>query len=390
VSEKIFPEKPDLDSLKHYGVKGMKWGVINEDRGGDRKAKKEVKKENREKKASEFDAKADVADIRVNDLKTELKDLPPGARTAVERYRKNREISDAEEIRDQFRADAESIRKSGLTEGQKKALIGAAIVGGLVAYGVVSANVQSGEFNRLSMKGKAFFSGQEFKFNRKPEWSRSDMTSDEIFSSIIPGINPDYGDIGTKMNCRRCTFTYEMRRRGYNVTATKTTNAYGQTAFGLVNAITPNDKEFKTSKFGSLVEAVKVVKQVQANPDDHTKARLLNDMAENFSAGARKTIDMDAINSSGDGAFGGILKRLSSEPDGSRGELGVVWQFGGGHSMIYEVFNGKAVIFDGQTGKKYEKASDFEDLQGVTNAGFTRLDNVPLNETYLMRWLKNA
>ncbi len=59
--------------------------------------------------------------------------------------------------------------------------------------------------------------------------------------------------------------------------------------------------------------------------------------------------------------------------------------------MAWEIIKGKPVIFDGQTGDVYKSKIDFTAIaNSVKEVGFTRLDNIDLNNDYLMRWLKDA
>lgn len=60
--------------------------------------------------------------------------------------------------------------------------------------------------------------------------------------------------------------------------------------------------------------------------------------------------------------------------------------------MAWEIINNKPVIFDCQTGKMYKNAFDLDSAVGkyIKKAGFTRLDNIDLNEDFLLRWLRNA
>lgn len=67
------------------------------------------------------------------------------------------------------------------------------------------------------------------------------------------------------------------------------------------------------------------------------------------------------------------------------------WKAGGAHSMAWEVVKGKPVIFDTQTGKRYNNASEFFSMaRQMKGAGFTRLDNVELDQDFLMRWMRDA
>jgi hypothetical protein len=50
-------EKPSLEELVHFGVKGMKWGVINEDKPTGRTSKGSADSSKPKTKASSDDAK---------------------------------------------------------------------------------------------------------------------------------------------------------------------------------------------------------------------------------------------------------------------------------------------------------------------------------------------
>ena len=66
------------------------------------------------------------------------------------------------------------------------------------------------------------------------------------------------------------------------------------------------------------------------------------------------------------------------------------WLNGGGHSMAYEIVNGKPVIFDTQRQKVFKDIADLDIYTSrAKDAGFTRLDNKDLNTDFLQRWLKN-
>jgi hypothetical protein len=88
-----------------------------------------------------------------------------------------------------------------------------------------------------------------------------------------------------------------------------------------------------------------------------------------------------------------ILSALSGQPDGARGEM--VFNFGRfGHSMSWEMFEGKPVIFDTQKGQKWDVTKEglFEMQQKwgrMTNAEATRLDNIDLDMNFLARWATN-
>lgn len=167
--------------------------------------------------------------------------------------------------------------------------------------------------------------------------------SDDVMA-VNPKYHNDTASIGATSNCYRCTVAYDLRKRGYDVSA-------GLTLSG-VNPRIASKILYGTSKYtkgkGSLLGA-------------YTKegnVKLAKDM----------------------------VNKLSSQPD-SRGQLAVYWPFGGGHSMAYEVNGGKVTIIDAQTGHKYT-GQDVEDVfASTTGASFMRLDNLEPNKKALKRYV---
>lgn len=277
------------------------------------------------------------------------------------------QIRKLEKKRDKNLVNAELKRQGKMTKGEKAALIGASVVAAYATYKLAD----SGELNRLAAKGRAFVSGSDLGFKKDISLSDNNMSSDEIMSRIVSRINPNYGDIGTKNNCRRCTFAYEMSRRGFDVKATKSTRGTGQNGVGLYNAT--HEKRLR----GGLLGAV-----------------------GKFASEAYATGDIDLTQytgkpvehlSSESGYSKSIFKTLSKFENGARGELNIRWKMGSGHSVAWEIIDGSPVIFDCQTGQRFLNSVDFAsygDLVG--EASVTRLDNIDLNNDFLLRWLTNA
>ena len=356
------------DILVHYGVKGMKWGV--------RKERRAIR---RESAAQKFERKAQKAGDKAESVsRSAAESLAKGKRRAAKAFQKR--YDDLVKEKATYEKSAEAKRSGKLTPGQKKVLIGASVVAGLVAVNLGYNYVDSGAMTRHIDLGKSFL-GYETAFKKKSELAGT-KTVDEIMRDVIRGVNPKYGQPGSKMNCRRCTFTYEMRRRGYDVQATRSTKGVGQTGLGLAYSVTPG-KKGPTGIFPALNELMK---------PSFGKESLLDDFA-GFS-GSKSSISLEGITGSKDPkSFGAqaIFKSLSKEPDGSRGELGLGWSLGAGHSVAYEIIGGKPIIFDAQSGKKAEKIEDFIKIfPTVSSAGYTRLDNIELNEDFLKKWVKNA
>ena len=352
----IHEDKPPLSELRHYGVKGMRWGVRKD---------RETRREN---KAQKFDKK-------VSDINSKI-DAHKGGR-------KKRYIRKLESERDRYAEDAQRVRDGKMTTRQKKVAIGAAVVATLVAAKATQVGIESGEFRRMADQGRAFLN-LEHGFKMNPNLAK-ETDPEQVFLNVVKKVNPEYGAVGTKMNCRRATFAYEMRRRGYDVQATRTTNGFGQNVAGLKNAISPDEKIRRT---GTPSVIWQMANEKIRSDKDSSIATPLKNLQEGLSAGSKKNIGYDSFGE--DAMPRKIFERLAKEPNGSRGELGVVWKQGGGHSMAYEIFDGKPVIFDAQTGKSFDNIKAMTDSMDIGGAGFTRLDNLDLNTDYLRRWVRNA
>lgn len=82
------------------------------------------------------------------------------------------------------------------------------------------------------------------------------------------------------------------------------------------------------------------------------------------------------------GSAKGLERALSRQPDGSRGAAFCTWSGGNsGHVVAYEVKNGKPILYDAQSGTKYEKVSDLFD--NVKDTSFIRLDDKEPNYEFV-------
>lgn len=195
---------------------------------------------------------------------------------------------------------------------------------------------------------------KEFKMNSD---LAKKMSVSKLYNKVVAPINPNYGEPGTRMNCRRATMAYEMRRRGYDVKATKSNFASGQTIKGLKNAVGVG----KTTK-----------------PESAWGEKQISDSKTLRASTPQKKAEL-------------VFSSLANNPNGSRGELGVGWTMGGGHSMAWEVVNRKPVIFDAQNGKIYDNVKYFAEFTPVVHtAAQTRLDNKPINKEFIKRWVTDV
>lgn len=413
------------EALKHYGVKGMHWGVRKKDDPGGKDVarvnadtKREMSTElstsssgrvtsaptpSQEKATSQlgseaqakqarvdaFLKRADVMDTRISELKVRNETLE-GSKNPVKAYEKYgnaQTIKQFEKAKKTALKDAEAVHKGKMTSKQKQVVVGALAVGGLLAGGYLAGKYvqgsQSGAFNSARLLARQRLTGQKSPFNINKELT-GPMSAKDILAKVAKPVNPLYSTPGGHMNCRRSTYTHELRRRGFDVRATTSAVGWGQSESGVINAVTKDGKDFFDRM--SMSEAV-VNTGFSSVAKGDTRVNPL------------KKILLDGLdNQVGGHTIGGytssskrVLEELAKQPHGSRGE--VVFKFGGfGHSMAYENINGVPHIFDSQKGTLYNAATKMVESKwdGFSAAEITRLDNVDMDINFLTRWATNV
>lgn len=306
--------------LAHYGVKGMKWGVRKQDTTGSRQSM-----------AKRLDESWFGRLSKAN----------------VERY--NRKVAKKKLAEAQKQLEKQKGKAGGEVN---PAVVMLGLYGGLAVTAITTQSIMK---YRDSGRRDAKQTGDR-EFKKDPSLAKK-MPVSQLHAKVSKPINPGYGEPGTQMNCRRATYAYEMRRRGYDVKATKSKFASGQTIKGVKNA----SQIDKNAKFESPWGEKNV-----SNPHLF------------MLSSPQKKADL-------------VFDSLKTQPNGARGELAVSWLMGGGHSMSWEVVNKKPVIFDNQNGKMYDSPKAFSEFTPVTTtAAYTRLDNKPINNEFIKRWVTDA
>lgn len=341
---------PD-EELYHHGINGQKWGVRN----GPPYPLGQSDHSASEKKAG-WKKSLDSSDSSIKIAKKSNK--------TVDKKKQSDNNGD-----------------KGLSDSQKKAIkTGAVVVGALLAtYGMYKL-ADSGELTRIVQKIKGYADGSDMPpWNIREDLADPNLSSDDIFKNVVSRIN-SRGELGSDYNCRRCTFAYELSRRGFDVKATKSIKGTGQSALGEYNAT--HDKKVSGGALGLLLSYYK--------GDDKDITDFVNNCTGNFATYLgpnEKRIELSTD------AAKDIFSSLTQYPDRARGELSVAWKNGGnvGHSLAWEIINEKPVIFDVQQMTKYETVDDLKKLANqMSDASSVRLDNVDLNYDFLLKWAVNS
>jgi len=86
------------------------------------------------------------------------------------------------------------------------------------------------------------------------------------------------------------------------------------------------------------------------------------------------------------GRFNSIVEQLNQQPEGSYGNFMVYWKEGGGHSMFYHIEDGKAVLYDSQSNKKYSMNTIAKHINYSTPGHcFLRTDNLTPDYNFLKK-----
>jgi hypothetical protein len=309
------------DVLVHYGVKGMRWGVRRSD---------EELGRSRSKKSGP--SKASVgAEALSNVVKPALGPFIPRASVSARLIQVGTQVA------------------QGVAT---KTAITSATFGPQAIVGYTITGLDSGAYR---VPGVALKNASRGGWTKDKSLSKSGMSQSEIQKKVASQINKDHPGLGTTNNCLRCTYAYEMRRRGYDVAATKTALATGQ------------------GPLGPKIMTKSLKSKTKIDPN-------------NPNTGFKRV-----IKGKGKPPESQIFAALAKQPNGSRGDFQMVWgPFMGGHSIAYEIINSKPVFFDTQSGKSYSTPNSLKTLTGpARSVAFNRLDNKDLSSVAMTAWVKD-
>ena len=365
----------------------MKWGVRKdrETKAQRQRSREERKTQKRETKAKKFEMKASVLSKEIQAIDKQLEGLSRSSKwnpmvqvtKADRKALKNQLIAE----RDRALKDAERSKNGKLTSTQRKVVAGAVVTTAVVgAVGLTIAS-DTGQLNEAKLRVEKILGNKDSVFNKREEYGKAYSNPEDILQNVVKDINPNYKTAGGKMNCRRCSFTYELRRRGYDVEATTSSIGSGQSASGFLNAVSKDGKRF--NRLTSMSAPVTQGKRVDALlGGDKRKINIKQELIRSSSNKFGRISEED------------ISKKIMSQPPGARGEI-VFNMNKFAHSLSYENVNGKPIMFDTQKGQMYDLSDKSSYLSFTSKWGnpkevlVSRLDNVDLDEEFLARWSTN-
>ncbi len=218
------------------------------------------------------------------------------------------------------------------------------------AYGLYS--LVSGDVKEMSAKKKAKKFEKERQSNPVDEKTGFHLKTSKLSEDEdMERVNPEYKnwDQNTKNNCVMCSLTYDMRRRGYDVTA-------------------------KTSLQG--INTFNVAKECYKNADKNTERF---HEVKSYKDISRSTEESNTIKLE-------TYQYIKTQPEGSRGMLSIGWNGTlSGHCLAYEVKNNEVYIIDSQSNERYPfNKIDVE----INQAGIIRTDNLEPNYDAMKEYMR--
>lgn len=188
-------------------------------------------------------------------------------------------------------------------------------------------------------------------------------------------VNPNYATETNNydQNCAYCTVAYDLRRRGYDVEAMP--EAGGLTSFDIARL-------YGKDKDASVITTIKMGLGLASESEYIADMFARNDIITSDSL--RDKYDI-RVKGSVSHVIPYMIEDMLSHGEGARGNLALDWKGGGGHSIVWEIENGKAVFRDCQV----NEVIDIEDyMLRVNRFDYMRTDNLELSEDVL-KYVRN-
>lgn len=158
-----------------------------------------------------------------------------------------------------------------------------------------------------------------------------ETTAEEDMASINPNYDPN-NELYSQ-NCALCTLAYDVRRRGYDVTAIADSEGRTKADWALWYDIEPSD----------IVSEEDVTRNTNSENNSRSRA---------------------------------FIDSLKQNGTNTRGSLSITWYNGSGHSMVWEVDkNGKVLVRDCQRNKVYTEENISEFMNFSVTYTYIRLDD---------------
>lgn len=221
-------------------------------------------------------------------------------------------------------------------------------------------------------------SGKKLKYNlKKEEYEDTIKQIEDDAKKVNGGLSATLFAQNRDNNCAYCTAAYELRRRGYDVKAAE--------AIVGVDLISHPDLMFKGAKANLLVDVTDYKKDKEGKYIlDKEGEKQMTFSAKLFPKGISKQ------------QFDDIERELVKQGEGARGNI--FGTFAGsafaGHSMAYEIVNGKLCIIDAQVGSVHDGSSimksAYQDLQNFREVYYTRTDNLQINDKLIGNFVTDS
>lgn len=237
-------------------------------------------------------------------------------------------------------------------------------------------------------------------------------------------INPGHGNEGDNrmINCANCTLAYELRRRGYDVQAkdvpsndrdmTETFECMGIKTNWNQNKLVRVSKETYDTLEGTGVEIKQktnygdayYIEAENMAPEETDSVKCVDVSAAYNASGKQydfgKSLDgvKDAklIQSITDS----IKNKFDEFPNGSRGDMTVLWTNYGGHSVVWDKSNDgtvrimdaqvNRVLYDSSTGDEWLLKDTVKYLAPYRDVILTRYDNKQIESDKILDWIEEV